>query len=79
MVTDRGGRLAVESVYCRNEINLLRTAESSFGSIALVGSYCQSTLSAFFDVLSHHLPQKIAQRKTPGILGSSKTTNTSKP
>ena len=39
MVTDRGGRLAMELVYCR-----------------LVGSYCQSTSSTIFDVLSHHLP-----------------------
>ena len=56
MVTDRGGRLAVESVYCRNEISSLRTGESSFGSIVLVGSYYQSTFSTFFDVVSHHLP-----------------------
>jgi len=57
MVTDRGGRLALESVYCRKEISSLRTAESSFGSIALVGSYYQSTFSTFFNVLSHHLPK----------------------
>jgi len=57
MVTDRGGRLALESVCCRKEISSLRTTESSFGSIALVGSYYQSTFSTFFDVLSHHLPK----------------------
>src|ERR1700756_2622396 len=57
MVTDRGGRLGMESVCRRNEISSLRPAESSFGSIALVGSYYQSTSSTFFDVLSHHLPK----------------------
>jgi len=57
MVTDRGGRLATESVCCRNEISSLRTAESSFDSIVLVGFYAKSTFGTFFDVLSHHLPK----------------------
>jgi hypothetical protein len=66
MVTDRGGRLAMEPVCRQNEISSLRTAESSFGSIALVGSNYQSTFSTFFDVLSHHLPPKIAQKQNAG-------------
>ena len=66
MATDRGGRLAVEPVYCRNEISSLGTAESSFGSIVLVGSNCQSTFGTFFEVLSYHLLQEIAQKRNAG-------------
>ena len=78
VVTDGGGRLSVEPVCCRNEASSLRAAGSLFGSIVLVGSYYQTTFS-FFDVLSHHLPQIIAQRKTRGIFASSKTAKTNKP
>lgn len=79
MFTDRGGRLDMEPVYIRNEINSLRKAESSFRSTVLMDSNYQSTFGTFSNVLSNHLPQRIAQRKTVGMFGSSKTTKTSKP
>jgi hypothetical protein len=62
----------MEQVCRRNEISSLCTAESSFGSIVLVGSYCQSTFSTFFDVLSHHLPQKLPDAKRWELLEAAK-------
>jgi hypothetical protein len=79
MVTDRGGRLAMESVSCWNEISSLRAAESSFGSIVLVGSYYQTTFGAFFDVLSHHLPKFCPTEIVLDIFGSMQTTKTKEP
>jgi hypothetical protein len=61
MVTDRGGRLAMDLVYGRNEISSLRTAESSFGSIVLVGSYCQSMFSTFFESSVVSPPQLLSK------------------
>ncbi len=79
MVTDRGGRLAVESVCCRNEISSLPAAESSFGSIVLVGSYYQTTFGTFFDVLSHHLPKFCPTEIVLDIFGSMQIPKTREP
>jgi hypothetical protein len=63
MFTDRGGRLDMELVYSRNEINSLRKAESSFRSTVLMDSNYQSTFSTFFDILSNHLLKKLPNAK----------------